>query len=39
MTQVGVATGPAIGYAALAATLFAAYTVWLALLLLRQTPL
>ena len=39
MTQVEVATGPAIGYAAFAATLFAAYMVWLALLLLRQTPL
>jgi len=39
MTQVGVGTGPAIGYAALAATLFAAYMVWLALLLLRQMPL
>jgi hypothetical protein len=39
MTQVEVTTGPAIGYAALAALLFAAYTVWLALLLLRQAPL
>ena len=39
MTQVGVGTGPAVGYAALAATLFAVYMVWLALLLLRQTPL
>jgi hypothetical protein len=39
MAQVGVATGPAIGYAALAAALFAAYMIWLALLLLRKTPL
>jgi hypothetical protein len=39
MTQVEVGTGPAIGYAVLAAALFAAYMVWLALLLLRQAPL
>ena len=39
MTQVGVGTGPAIGYAALAAALFAGYMVWLALLLLRRAPL
>lgn len=39
MAQVGVGMGPAVVYAGLAATLFAAYVVWLALLLLRQTPL
>jgi hypothetical protein len=39
MAQVGVGTGPAVGYAALAATPFAASVVWLGLLLLRQTPL
>jgi hypothetical protein len=38
MAQVGVGTGPAVVYAALAATLVAACMVWLALLL-RQTPL
>jgi hypothetical protein len=39
MAQVGIGMGPAVVYAGLAATLFAAYVVWLALLLLRQTPL
>jgi hypothetical protein len=39
MTQVGVGTGPAVGFAALAGALFAAYVVCLALLLLRQAPL
>jgi hypothetical protein len=39
MTQVEVGMGPAIGYAVLAAALFAAYMVWLALLLLGQASL
>jgi hypothetical protein len=39
MTQVGVGTGAGVGVAALVGGLFAAYIVWLALLLLRQTPL
>jgi hypothetical protein len=39
MTQVEVGTGAAVGVAALVGGLFAAYMVWLALLLLRQAPL
>jgi hypothetical protein len=39
MAQVGVGMGPAVVYAGPAATMFAAYVVWLALLLLRQTQL
>lgn len=39
MTQVEVGTGAGVGVAALVGGLFAAYMVWLALLLLRQAPL
>ena len=39
MTQVGVGTGVGVGVAALVGGLFAAYMIWLALLLLRQAPL
>jgi hypothetical protein len=39
MTQVEVGTGAGVGVAALVGGLFAAYMIWLALLLLRQAPL